>query len=314
MCSIARQLIIVANAVLVVVQDRPRGRTRRIFTAIVLSLGSFVVGGYLALSYAPPFLTPLILGPIPTNEDSLKWEAPDELTREINEHIKNCATAQELRNNPDWIESRPHVKIPAEIRQHNLTAGTLAGPDMVPAPPLLFNRKDGAAMFCIFYVGNKLSGHPGVVHGGFLATMLDEGLARCAFPVLPNKVGVTASLNINYRKPTMAGQYLILVAQTTKAEGRKAWSNGFIATLEDYENAPEGTRCKPLVEAEALFIEPKYAKVRVWECLRRKATLTPHTVLEELVPTKYIALPIHEVDFDLKKHDLHEDEEAHFYG
>lgn len=202
------------------------------------------------------------MGPIPTNEDTLKWEASDEFTKEIDEHIVNCRTAQELRNNPEWIESRPHVKIPPEVRQHNLTAGTLAGPDMIAVPPLMFNRKDGAAMYCIFYVGNNLSGHPGIVHGGFLATMLDEGLARCAFPVLPNKVGVTASLNINYRKPTMAGQYLILVAQTTKAEGRKAWSNGYIMPLEEHETAPDGSRAKPLVEAEALFIEPKYAKVK----------------------------------------------------
>lgn len=251
-----------ADIALVVVQDRPRGRARRIFTGVVLSLGSFLVGGYLALSYAPPFLSPLIMGPVPTNEETLKWEAPDEFTKEINEHIKNCATAQQLRNNPDWIESRPHVKIPEEVRQHNLTAGTLAGPDMIAVPPLMFNRKDGGAMYCIFYVGNNLSGHPGIVHGGFLATMLDEGLARCAFPALPNQVGVTASLTINYRKPTMAGQYLILVAQTAKVEGRKAWSHGMIVPLEEHEKATDGVPMKPLVEAEALFIEPKYAKVR----------------------------------------------------
>lgn len=258
----------------VVVQDRPRGRTRRIFTAVVLSLSSFIVGGYLALSYAPPFLTPLIMGPVPTNEDTLNWEAPDEFTRQIDQHIKNCATVQELRKNPDWIESRPHVKIPPEARQHNLTAGTLAGPDMIPVPPLIFNRKDGGAMYCFFYVGNSLSGHPGVVHGGFLATMLDEGLARCAFPVLPNKVGVTASLNINYRKPTMAGQYLVLVAETTKSEGRKAWSTGMITSLEEYEATPNGTRCKPLVEAEALFIEPRYAKVKYRERVHAGLKLT----------------------------------------
>lgn len=245
----------------VVVQDRPRGRTRRILTTVVLSLGSFLVGGYLALTYAPPLLTPLILGRMPSNEDTLRWEAPDEYTRKIDEHIKNSEVAQWFRNNPDYTESRPHVKIPQEVRQHNLTAGTLAGPDMIAVPPLFFNEKNGKSMICIFYVGQNLSGHPGVVHGGFLATMLDEGLARCAFPVLPNKVGVTANLQINYRKPTMAGQYLILVAKTTKHEGRKAWASGFISSLEDYEKIGGEVANSPLVEAEALFIEPKYAKV-----------------------------------------------------
>ena len=247
----------------VVVQDKPRGRSRRIVTTVVLSLGSFLIGGYLALSYAPPFLTPLIMGSMPTDEDTLKYEAPDEFTREIDEHIKNCKIAEWLRSNPDYKESRPHLKIPEEVRQHNLTAGTLMGPDMIVVPPYYFNEKEGRAMVCIFYVGSHLSGHPGIVHGGFLATMLDEGLARCAFPALPNKVGVTAQLNISYKKPTMAGQFLVLVANTTAVEGRKAWSQGFICPLEEVTivdgkiGSPEGA----LVTADALFIEPKHAKV-----------------------------------------------------
>lgn len=273
---------------LVVVQDRPRGRTRRIFTTLVLSLGSFLVGGYLALSYAPPFLTPLIMGSAPTNEDTLKWEAPDEFTREIDEHIKNCITAQELRKNPDWIESRPHLKIPAEIRSHNLTGGTLAGPTKIVVPPYFFNKKGGEQMVCIFYVGTDLSGHPGIVHGGFLATMLDEGLARCAFPAMPNQVGVTASLNINYRKPTMAGQYLVLVASTTKVEGRKAWAVGHIESLEDFDGREPGAPSKPLVEAEALFIEPKHAKVGQEYPPNVMRLLTAQLDLEELIPTSHV--------------------------
>ena len=127
-------------------------------------------------------------------------------------------------------------------------------------------------MVQIFYVGDSVSGHPGIVHGGFLATMLDEGLARCAFPAMQNKVGVTANLTINYKRPTMAGQFLCLRARTTKVEGRKAWAEGWIESLEDAEeegvdgvvtNGAEGMREKAkLVEATALFVEPKHAKVR----------------------------------------------------
>lgn len=199
------------------------------------------------------------MGSIPTDAETLQYEAPDEFSREVDEHIKNCAVAQSLRANPDFTESRPHLKIPEAVRQHNLTAGTLAGPGMIVVPPYIFNEKDGKSMVCIFYVGTDLSGHPGIVHGGFLATMLDEGLARCAFPAMPNKVGVTANLSINYRNPTFAGQYLILKATTTKVEGRKAWAEGWIESLD----VPEGEERVKLVEATALFIEPKHAKVRM---------------------------------------------------
>ncbi|KAK5094703.1 hypothetical protein LTR70_003907 [Exophiala xenobiotica] len=212
------------------------------------------------------------MGSMPTDEDTLKYEAPDEWTKELDEHMKNCKLAQKLRADPIYRESRPHLKIPPEVAQHNLTAGTLSGRDMIPVPPYYFNHKDGNNMFCIFYVGTHVSGHPGIVHGGFLATMLDEGLARCAFPALPNKVGVTAQLNIAYKKPTMAGQFLVLMAETEKVEGRKAWSKGCILPLEDLDFDENGIipPTEHLVSAEALFIEPKHAKAL--KSLYRQAT------------------------------------------
>lgn len=196
---------------------------------------------------------------VPTDEETLAmYEAPDEFTREIDEHIKNSPIAVSLRNDPTWRESRPHLKIPEGVRQHNLTAGTLSGPGMIVVPPYYFNKKDGSEMVQIMYVGTDVSGHPGIVHGGFIATMMDEGLARCAFPAMQNKVGVTANLQINYRKPTMAGQFLVLRAKTKKVEGRKAWAEGWIESME----VAEGEAPEKLVEAEALFVEPKHAKVR----------------------------------------------------
>ncbi|KAK5030132.1 hypothetical protein LTR13_008445 [Exophiala sideris] len=242
----------------VVVHSKGQARVRRTISFLTISTLSFIVGGYLALSYAPPILVSIAMGSMPTDVETLTaYEPPDEFSREVDEHIKNCALARSLRADPDFIESRPHMKIPPEVRQHNLTAGTLAGPGMIVVPPYHFNEKDGKSMVQIFYVGPDCSGHPGIVHGGFLATILDEGLARCAFPAMPNKVGVTANLQINYQKPTMAGQFLVLKAKTTKVEGRKAWAEGWIESLE----VAEGEEPEVLVKATALFIEPKHANI-----------------------------------------------------
>lgn len=198
---------------------------------------------------------------MPTDEETLAiYEAPDDFSREVDEHIKNCVLAQELRANPNFTESRPHLKIPEAIRAHNLTGGTLMGPGMIVVPPYAWNEDGGKSMISIFYLGSDVTGHPGVVHGGLLATMLDEGLARCCFPALPNKVGVTANLQINYRKPTMAGQFLVLRARTTKQEGRKAWVEGWIEPLEQGEGEEDEEK-ERLVEASALFIEPRHASV-----------------------------------------------------
>lgn len=111
-------------------------------------------------------------------------------------------------------------------------------------------------MTTIMYLGEDLCGHPGIVHGGLLATLLDEGLARCCFPALPNKIAMTASLTMNYRKPTPAGNYYVLRAKTVKVEGRKAWVEGHIETL-----PKDGEEPVVMVEANALMIEPKQAKV-----------------------------------------------------
>ena len=133
----------------------------------------------------------------------------------------------------------------------------MAGEGKLTVPPLNFNEKGAElpSMVQLMYFGPALCGHPGIVHGGFLATMLDEGLARSCFDALPNKIGVTASLKIDYRVPCPAGNYVVLKAYTTKVEGRKAWAKGWIELLG--EDGEEGVK---LVEAEALFIEPKGAK------------------------------------------------------
>lgn len=184
---------------------------------------------------------------VPENDEA--WKVEDF----INGHP---LTAQ-LRNDPSLIESRPHMKIPPAFRRQNLASGTLIGPGRVVVPPFSWNDKEGKEMVSIFYVGTDLCGNPGVVHGGFLATVLDEGMARCCFAALPNKVGVTANLDINYRKPIPASSYVVLRARTTKVERRKAYVEGRLETL-----VAPGETPTLLTEATALFIEPKHAAVR----------------------------------------------------
>ena len=194
----------------------------------------------------------------PTDAETLElFEPSTEKSAEINEYIVNHPLSRKLRQQEGMVESRPHMKIPPAMRPHNLTGGALLGEDKIEVPPLNFSEKEAElpTLVQISYLGPALCGHPDIVHGGLLATILDEGLARACFPALPNKVGVTASLKIDYRMPCPGSSYVVLKAQTTKVEGRKAWVKGWIELLGEEDGT--GT---PLVEAEALFIEPKYAK------------------------------------------------------
>jgi len=172
---------------------------------------------------------------------------------------------------PAYQESRPHLKIPPKLRGNNFSAGTLIGPGRLPVPPLVFVDGNGEELIQIQYLGKALCGHPGVVHGGLLATLIDEGLARCCFPALPNKIGVTASLKLDYRAPCLADQFVVLRAKTVKVDGRKAWVVGTLFALDapdEWEKRHPGTGKlteaeweseKPLVQGQALFVQPKIA-------------------------------------------------------
>lgn len=210
-------------------------------------------------------LTPLVADVVagdlspPTDEDTRAWEPSTDEERAHEEYLSAHPLVRALRADPALAESRPHLKIPRAWRPNNLTAGALLGPGRVPFPPVAWLDAEGAgrAFVQIGFAGDALCGHPGIVHGGYLATVLDEGLARVAFAALPSGVGVTANLNVNYKAPCKAGQYIVLRGELTKAEGRKAWVEGRIETLPVGDEAPV-----VLATATALYIEPKQAAVR----------------------------------------------------
>jgi acyl-CoA thioesterase FadM len=68
---------------------------------------------------------------------------------------------------------------------------------------------------------------------------------------LPEKIGVTANLSINYRGPTRADQFIVIKIRLLEAGGRKARVS---ATMEDLDG-------NVLIEASGLFVQPKYAKL-----------------------------------------------------
>ena len=75
-----------------------------------------------------------------------------------------------------YTVSRPYAATPPG--PHSLSAYTLRGPGKFAVPPLVFTTQDKRESVLILHVGDGLCGHEGVVHGGLLATVLDEALGR----------------------------------------------------------------------------------------------------------------------------------------
>ncbi|CAG8117420.1 unnamed protein product [Penicillium salamii] len=87
----------------------------------------------------------------------------------------------------------------------------------------------------VMHLGSDVCSHPGVVHGGLLATLLFR-------------------MVVDYRAPALADSYFLLNAEIVKLEGRKAWLEGRIETLK-----AGGADSTLIAEARALFVEPKQA-------------------------------------------------------
>ncbi|KII86193.1 hypothetical protein PLICRDRAFT_114569 [Plicaturopsis crispa FD-325 SS-3] len=168
--------------------------------------------------------------------------------------LLNLPVLQRMRAAPDadeWYETRPYAKFPEERRVNNLTAGALRGQGKLGVIPLARVKKDESESAVFIHVGRGLCGHDGIVHGGLLATLLDETLARTAINNLPEKVGVTAKLSLNYRAPTRADQFIVIKTKILEQRGRKAVVEGRVEDLDG----------SVLVEANATFVQPRYAKL-----------------------------------------------------
>jgi uncharacterized protein (TIGR00369 family) len=72
---------------------------------------------------------------------------------------------------------------------------------------------------------NEFQGYPQVVHGGIVATLLDEAMAKII--LYKEMVAVTAEMNVKYRKPlpidkefTLTGEIILEKSRTIKTVGK----------------------------------------------------------------------------------------------
>lgn len=77
----------------------------------------------------------------------------------------------------------------------------------------------------------RFQGFPGVLHGGVLATMLDETLSRAA--VFAGKWMMTARLEIRYRRAAPVGQELRVWAQPMQVRSRMVSATGAVTLASD---------------------------------------------------------------------------------
>lgn len=95
-----------------------------------------------------------------------------------------------------------------------------------------------------YVVSEQYQGYPGIVHGGIVAAMLDEGCARALMVNDPNRFMFTARLDIRYRRNVPVGEALHLVGTAGKDNGRSATASASLY----------GPDKELLAEAEAVLV------------------------------------------------------------
>ncbi|WP_153504378.1 PaaI family thioesterase [Cumulibacter manganitolerans] len=117
------------------------------------------------------------------------------------------------------------------------------------APPLRMERDKAAKrVTCRFNLGAAYEGPPRHVHGGVLALVLDQVLG--SVPPLAGRPGMTASLEVSYRRPSPLQQDLTAEAWLERVAGWRTYVRGQVLDAEG----------RVTVEASGLFIVPRFAR------------------------------------------------------
>lgn len=139
------------------------------------------------------------------------------------------------------------VSSDGRLRDHGNPAVGLRNP---MAPPLRIARGEDGSAQCTITLGAPYEGPPGHVHGGVVALVLDQVLGTV--PPLVGKPGMTAYLNVTYRRPTPLGAALTVSADPVEVGEWKVLVRGDIRTADGEITA----------EAEGLFVVPRFARHR----------------------------------------------------
>lgn len=116
------------------------------------------------------------------------------------------------------------------------------GPENPVGMRLKFEIAPDKTVACSARVSDQYEGPPGYLHGGIIATLLDEAMSKA------NRAqGVTAmtrQMQVEYLRPVPSGSAIRIEGRVIRSEGRKHWTEAAIRDA-------VGTI---LAQASALFI------------------------------------------------------------
>ncbi|HWG19153.1 MAG TPA: PaaI family thioesterase [Terracidiphilus sp.] len=112
---------------------------------------------------------------------------------------------------------------------------------------LEFFLTEDLQVVCMTKVGDAFEGPKGYVHGGIIATLLDETMSKAVRA--HGLVAMTRHMEVDYQRPVPSTEEIRLEGRVTRNEGRKHWTEAAILNGEG----------KVLAHGKGLFIEVRPA-------------------------------------------------------
>ena len=96
---------------------------------------------------------------------------------------------------------------------------------------LEFLRAADGAVVSLPVVREAFDGHPGVLHGGIIAAILDEAMSKAVRAL--GRPSMTRKMEVDYLSPVPSGAPLRIEGRVVRNEGRKFWTEAVIADAEE---------------------------------------------------------------------------------
>ena len=113
-------------------------------------------------------------------------------------------------------------------KQPNASGCFVCGRDNPAGLKIQFYDDAQDTVSCTFTADDRYQGYPEIVHGGILASILDEVVGRVAMIGDHHRFMMTVNLKIQYRQPVLVNTELCAIGKIIKMKGRIARAEGKI--------------------------------------------------------------------------------------
>jgi len=178
----------------------------------------------------------------------------------------------------------PGSRQPKRDREDSLFAEVLKTPRTIRSCLSFYQKPDEHdgqidEVSTLMTLGDGMNGHPSILHGGIVASILDEamgilqtvnherdhllrvgkGLAEGELP--PHGIGAfTVELKVRFRAPVRTPGSLVVTARYVRREGRKEWIYAEVTQHLGPGGDDDGEEVV-CATGEALFVQPKSSKL-----------------------------------------------------